>query len=98
MRLIRPFSGLLALAVCLLWCLAPGQSASAQYRFDAWTTDNGLPQNCINDILQTSDGYLWMATFDGLVRYDGVRFRVFNSGNTPGIKSSRFLSLFEDRD
>jgi signal transduction histidine kinase/ligand-binding sensor domain-containing protein len=98
MRLIRPFSGLLALAAFGLWCIASGQSASAQYRFDTWTTDDGLPQNCINDILQTSDGYLWMTTFDGLVRYDGVRFRVFNSGNTPGIRSSRFLTLFEDSD
>jgi len=74
------------------------QSVSAQYRFDAWTTDNGLPQNSIINILKTSDGYLWMTTFDGLVRYDGVRFKVFNGGNTRGIKSSRFLTLFEDRN
>jgi signal transduction histidine kinase/ligand-binding sensor domain-containing protein len=74
------------------------QNVSAQYRFDRWTTDNGLPQNNVNNILQTSDGFLWMTTFDGLVRYDGVRFKVFNGGNTRGIKSSRFLRLFEDRD
>jgi ligand-binding sensor domain-containing protein len=59
-----------------LWALTSVvfvQTVSAQYRFDMWTTDNGLPQNSIINILQTSDGYLWMTTFDGLVRYDGVR-------------------------
>src|SRR6185503_6727737 len=74
------------------------QNTAAQYRFDVWTTDNGLPQNQVNNIYQTQDGYLWMTTFDGLVRYDGVRFKVFNSGNTPGIKNSRFGLFFEDRD
>ncbi len=69
----------------------------AQYQFDVWTTDNGLPQNSVNAILQTRDGYLWFATFDGLVRFDGVRFVVFNSANTKGVRSSRFTRLYEDR-
>lgn len=83
-------SGLLA--VCL-WA----QPARAQFRFDHWTTENGLPQNSVRDILQTQDGYLWLTTFDGLVRFDGVRFTVFNKSNTPGLTSNRFVSLFEDR-
>src|SRR5437763_949022 len=70
--------------------------ALAQYRFDQWTTDTGLPQNSVHDILQTHDGYLWLATLDGLVRFDGVRFTVFNKSNSPGISSNRFLSLRED--
>jgi ligand-binding sensor domain-containing protein/signal transduction histidine kinase len=86
----------------LLWyLLAWGFSASpalAQYRFDAWTTDNGLPQNTVYAILQTRDGYLWFTTLDGLVRFDGVRFTVFNTANSKGILSNRFLCLFEDRD
>jgi ligand-binding sensor domain-containing protein len=51
-------------------------TAEAQYRFDHWTADNGLPQNSVRDIVQTGDGYLWFTTFDGLVRFDGVRFTV----------------------
>jgi signal transduction histidine kinase/ligand-binding sensor domain-containing protein len=89
---------ILALFLGALTYLVCAQNVSAQYRFDRWTTDNGLPQNSIINILQTADGFLWMTTFDGLVRYDGVRFRVFNPGNTRGIKSSRFLRLFEDRN
>ncbi|MFN0122425.1 MAG: two-component regulator propeller domain-containing protein, partial [Blastocatellia bacterium] len=68
----------------------------AQYRFDHWTADNGLPQNSVRDIVQTRDGYLWMTTFDGLVRFDGVRFTVFNKSNSPGIVTNRFVRLFED--
>jgi signal transduction histidine kinase/ligand-binding sensor domain-containing protein len=65
------------------------------YRFDALTIDNGLPQNSVYAILQSRDGYLWFTTLDGLVRYDGVRFRVFNRANTRGIHSNRFDALLE---
>ncbi len=88
-RVAACLSGLLAL------CLG-AQSARAQYRFDHWTADNGLPQNSVRDIVQTRDGYLWLATLDGLVRFDGVRFTVFNKSNSPGIISNRFLQLYED--
>ncbi len=81
----------------LFLCLLCSTTASAQYRFDQWTADNGLPQNSINAIHQARDGYLWLATSDGLVRFDGVRFTVFNKSNSPGIASNRFSCLFEDR-
>src|SRR5689334_17367783 len=71
-------------------------SALAQSQFDVWDTDRGLPQNSIQAILQTRDGYLWLATFDGLVRFGGAQFTVFNSGNSQGLKSNRFTALFED--
>jgi len=72
--------------------------ARAQYRFDFWTTDSGLPQNSVRSILQTRDGYLWFTTFDGVVRYDGVRFRVFDRATTAGIGSNRFFALVEEPD
>ncbi len=71
-------------------------TVAAQYRFDNWTADDGLPQNSIYDIKQTPDGYLWMATVDGLVRFDGMRFTVFNKSNTPEIVNNRFINLFVD--
>ena len=88
-RPIRLF--LIALSLCGFF----NPQAPAQYRFDSWTTDNGLPQVSVNSILQTRDGFLWLTTFGGLARYDGLRFQVFNSGNTKGLKTSRFLNLFE---
>ena len=43
---------------------------------------------------QTRDGYLWLGTINGLVRFDGVRCTVFNEDNTPGLGSSPIVSLF----
>ena len=61
--------------------------AFAQHQFESWTTENGLPQNSVNDIVQTRDGYLWLATFGGLVRFDGIRFVIFDR-STPGSRAS----------
>ena len=88
-RVFACFSVLLAFGLC-------PTTTRAQYQFDHWTADNGLPQNSVRDIVQTRDGYLWLATLDGLVRFDGVRFTVFNKSNSPGIISNRFLQLYED--
>jgi len=80
-----------------LWGLLLLESAAArpiEYHIASWTTENGLPQNIVRDICQTPDGYLWLATLDGLVRFDGVRFVVFNRTNTPGIKGNRFTSVY----
>ena len=49
-----------------------------QYVMDNWQNDRGLPQNSVTGIAQTADGYLWAATQEGLVRFDGVRFRIFD--------------------
>ncbi|MEP6947131.1 MAG: two-component regulator propeller domain-containing protein [Acidobacteriota bacterium] len=73
-------------------------SIKAQYRIDQWTADDGLPQNSVYAIVQTADGYLWVATVDGLARFDGVRFTIFNKSNSPGIVNNRFISLSEDAD
>jgi len=70
----------------------------AQYGFDVWTTANGLPQNTVNGITQTPNGYLWLATFDGLARFDGVRFTIFDKGNSKGIVSNRFVAVFAAKD
>ena len=83
---------------CFALLLAFALAADAQYRFDHWTTENGLPQNSVRKILQTSDGYIWMTTLDGLVRYDGVRFTVFNRANSKGLASNRFINLFAGPD
>ena len=66
------------------------------YRIDAWTINNGLPQNGIHNLWQTRDGYLWMTTVAGLVRFDGVRFTVFDRSNVKALSSDRFNCLYED--
>src|SRR5262245_50237843 len=88
----RAIARLAALLAVCLW----SSPARVQVQFDHWTTENGLPQNSVRDLLRTRDGYLWFTTFDGLVRFDGVRFTVFNKSNTPGLVNNRFVNLFED--
>jgi ligand-binding sensor domain-containing protein len=92
MRLMGLLIGLMGLIV------VAASPAFAQYRFDHWTADTGLPQNSVRAIHQTRDGYLWLATSDGLVRFDGVRFAIFDKSNTPGIMSNRFSALHESPD
>jgi len=67
-----------------------------RYVQDVWTTEKGLPQNSVTAILQTRDGYLWVGTFGGLARFDGLKFTIFDTGNSPGLKSNRIIALFED--
>src|SRR5436309_1567518 len=85
-------------SLCLLILVFSTGRTLAQYRFDSWTTDNGLPQASVNSIVQTRDGFLWFTTFGGLVRYDGLRFQVFNALNTPGLRTSRFVRAIEDNE
>ena len=95
-------SNRLVVAICtnvaaLLAC-AWLMTVHAQYRFDHWTADNGLPQNSVYSILQTPDGYLWLTTLDGLVCFDGVKFTVFNRSNAKGLLNNRFVKLFAEAD
>ncbi len=74
--------------------LAGSLPVFAEYRFDSWTTDDGLPQNSVREIAQTPDGYLWFTTFDGVVRFDGVKFTTFSKNNTKGIVNNRFSGIY----
>jgi ligand-binding sensor domain-containing protein/signal transduction histidine kinase len=61
-----------------------------------WDLDDGLPSTHINAMARTPDGYVWLATFNGVVRFDGVRFVIFNLDNTPAFKDSRVATLLVD--
>ena len=65
---------------------------------ESWSIADGLPVNSVNALLQSRDGYIWAATFDGLVRFDGVRFTIFNTANSPGLPSDRIISMLEAKD
>ena len=85
---------LLLLLSTKIAALDPGR-ALTQYKIDTWNDETGLPQNTIRALLQTSDGYLWIGTEEGLTRFDGVRFTTFDEDNTPEITNNYVLSLFE---
>ena len=94
----RASSGQIVLALIALMVFLQSPVFSQEYGFDVWTTANGLPQNTVTGVVQTPDGYLWLSTFDGLARFDGVRFTIFDKGNTKGIINNRFARLFADRE
>jgi signal transduction histidine kinase/ligand-binding sensor domain-containing protein len=74
--------------------LAPPAQPSSEWVVRAWQTAEGLPQNTVNAILQTHDGFLWVGTSGGLARFDGIRFRKF--GLQEGLRSVRISTLAED--
>lgn len=61
-----------------------------------WTWEDGLPGNSVTDIIQASSGYIYLGTYDGLVRFDGVEFETYNrsSGGKYPFVSARVV--FED--
>src|ERR1035437_673768 len=75
-------------------------SAAPNYLVHGWQAEgeSGLPENKIMAVVQTRDGYLWLGTYSGLARFDGVRFTVFDNNNTPEMHDSSVTSLFEDED
>lgn len=70
----------------------------SEYTVQQWTTGEGLPQNSVNAIAQDPAGELWLGTFGGLVRFDGLRFTVIERTDSTGRHVDRVLSLAVDRD
>src|SRR5687768_1367621 len=93
-----------AMMVCAI--LLQGRDAFAldalksirQYVHRTWDIDDGLPENSIAGLVQSDDGYLWFGTRDGLVRFDGARFTVFNRLNTPAFRSNVVLAVHKSKD
>jgi signal transduction histidine kinase/sugar lactone lactonase YvrE len=67
------------------------------YIVHPWETADGLPENSATAITQTPDGYLWFGTFNGLVRFNGVEFKVFNPANTPELPSAGIVNVHTDK-
>lgn len=99
-----PMPGLFRFAGVVLafsaWSLvaAAGLPAAAldAFQIRSWETDDGLPRNSVIALIQSHEGYLWLGTLNGLVRFDGMRFTVYGPDVTPGLKGERVVCLFED--
>jgi ligand-binding sensor domain-containing protein len=73
-----------------------GASERSEYVVTSWHIQDGLPSDRVQAVLQTRDGYIWVATFNGLARFDGVQFQRFNDANTPELHNSLANCLFDD--
>ncbi|WP_057633529.1 ligand-binding sensor domain-containing diguanylate cyclase [Stenotrophomonas humi] len=87
----------------LLWlCVWPALGLPTKpldgYFKEVWTTRDGLPHNLIHAIAQTPDGYLWFASWEGVVRYNGIDFRLFDQHAVPELRDSGVQVLRLARD
>jgi ligand-binding sensor domain-containing protein/signal transduction histidine kinase len=92
----------LMLLLLLLWrpdgSLQASTNAVPPYGIRAWQTDDGLPQNSVHAITQTLEGYLWVGTREGLVRFDGVRFAALGEEAPRELKHGWITALCASRD
>ena len=82
---------LLGLAFALL------TAGAGEHRVKTWRTEDGLPHNQITCLAQTADGYLWVGTVNGLARFDGQRFEVYDARNQPPMFTSDVASFLSTR-
>lgn len=101
---MKPFSTLLlpgrllALVVMVAHAVAIAAAPSEMW-FRHYTTDEGLPSNCVRDIVQDSDGFMWFATDGGVTRFDGLRFITYDLATlSDGLDSDHFASALHERD
>lgn len=79
------------------WCARAAADGPGEFIAVNWRNEDGLPHSIINSIVQTQDGYLWIGTYVGLVRFDGIRFVHYTPSDIPELGDERIVSLFEDR-
>jgi len=85
---------LVAAAAPTAIALDPNRAIS-QYVQNVWRIEEGLPHNSVRAIHQTRDGYLWLGTYAGLARFDGVRFKVYDTRNS-AFTNNEIRTLHED--
>jgi ligand-binding sensor domain-containing protein/signal transduction histidine kinase len=70
----------------------------ANYGRQAWVMENGLPQNTVQTLAQTRDGFIWLGTEVGLVRFDGNGFQVFDKNSSPSLPGNDVRCLLASKD
>mgnify|MGYP000263728624 CR=1 FL=1 len=91
----------IVIILCMLvsWAAADTMSKKlSQYVHRSWKAENGLPQNTLTSITQTTDGYLWLGSRAGLIRFDGVEFSSFNKKTYPAMLDDDIWTLAADPD
>jgi ligand-binding sensor domain-containing protein len=90
------FAGTVRLAAVLFFVLRG--AGVAQTTHHAWSTENGLPQNSVHAIVQSRDGFLWIATEKGIARFDGVDFLSYSRETSPEFSDDDVRDMTESND
>src|ERR1019366_1081461 len=87
----------IGVAAGIFFCIIQASvAAMPEYLVDGWGTEDKLPSSTVTAIAQTPDGYLWVGTYAGLARFDGVLFVTFDPANTPELSQPQVQGLFLD--
>lgn len=97
-RMARFLPKLRWMALGVVLCLGAGAQDVRRLTMQTWSTEEGLPQNSVHAIAQTSDGFIWAGTEGGLVRFDGARFDVFGRGTDKAFTSDDICCLVAGPD
>jgi len=82
---------LLAVGICPTW-------AATRHTVAGWGMEQGLPHNLVQSVAQGSDGFIWLGTWEGAVRFNGRSFTVFDRQNTPGVELSGVQTILAEAD
>lgn len=95
-RLLILVAGVMALQVNGQVPGAGGQDFSLyNYTVDQWTTNSGLTSNNLTSVFQASDGYLWVTSFNGILRFDGNRFETYDRSDLPKLRTDAVYQMAE---
>jgi len=105
-KAMQPILLFIFVAICILrvqavqkptYYLNPEKDLT-QYSYQNWTSENGLPTNSLLHLIQSSQGYLWVTSYSGLIRFDGHTFKVYNNINVPELEGNVIRNLVEDQN
>ena len=89
---------LICLCITCAGVLLHAQNPFASYKVEHYDSKNGMPNDFVMNTYQTKDGFIWMNSYSGYIRFDGKQFVSFNSGNTPVFKADNTSSLFTESE
>lgn len=100
------FQAFAIVLACLLWVggvLARARAedvvpVSNDYVLRVWELEDGMPDHHVSSIARSDDGYLWLTTFSGMLRFDGVRFQLMGKSELPGLPSPWVTPVFAASD
>lgn len=87
--------------IALLYCSSPAQAQPfkntiPQLMLTQWTGDQGLISNNLTSSIQSQSGFIWITTYNGLMRFDGIKFDIYHKQITPSLPSDSFYRTYED--
>lgn len=96
MQSLRNFFLIALVILPVLVKAQPFKNSISQVMLTQWTGNEGLISNNLTSSIQTQSGFIWITTYNGIMRFDGVKYDVYNRQLSPSLKSDAFYKVYED--